>query len=62
MNVTLRSHRFFSSTINLKSEFMNLDDIHKVHRLQTAFEKDPTNSKNAHELFKVRFNGQYKLG
>jgi hypothetical protein len=41
------------SSINLKSEFANLDDVHKLHRLQTSFDNDPTISKNAYELFKV---------
>lgn len=41
-----------AASINLEAE-MTLDDIKKLHRLQSEFEKDPSNMQNAYELFSV---------
>ena len=42
-----------AASISLEAE-MTLDDIKKLHRLQSEFEKDPSsNMQNAYELFSV---------
>ena len=33
------------------SDEMTLEDVNRLHRLQTEFEKDPQNVQNAYELF-----------
>lgn len=42
-----------AAQINLEAE-MTLEDVKNLHRLQSDFEKDPSNMQNTYELFSVR--------
>ena len=48
-----------TASINLDSS-MSLDDVNKLHRLQSDFEKDPMNMQTAYELFsQLNRHGKY---
>lgn len=41
---------YFSTAATLE---MSLDEVQGLHRLQSEFERDPTNVQHAYELFRV---------